>query len=369
MSKATLRPELDLMLRLSHPACTQEMAQSLLTDIPSTFDWTYFLERAIATHFAGYLLSHPDLSEKYFPTFVLQKLKAYQQRILMHSTLLREALLAFIAQLDTAQIPYALLKGWDLHFRHGISLKKRQISDIDILIAEKDLIAVDNLLQANGFQTKLHVYKSRWHERYQLQHTPLIAQKGIICFDIHICLFTSDEPFQIDKQLLNQVQICNTENQIIKVLDQDVSSLHFYLQLHKDFYYGPHFKPSLIIDFASYPFDHSTQNLAQKWNANKELSLIKHTFQEIQSFVFSSEYSKQYLYFLSGTPLPKKIKLIKKWRNFYRRTSPFWLRIPFAWYSLFPNKTYLRYYYGTGSYFNLWLKRLIKLLKPKLKNQ
>jgi hypothetical protein len=371
MSKAQLRPELLALLQLSAPRVSENEFEAILLSLPASFNWIYFLDRAIATHLAGYLLPYPEIAVKYYPTTVYQKIKSYQQRILLHSVQLREAILALAPQLDAAQIPYALLKGWDLHFRHGASLKQRQISDIDLLVAEKDLDRLDTLLQVNGYQTRKHVYKSLWHKKYQIQHTPLMAVKSKLCIDVHVCLFTSDEPYQIDisKIIDTSVSIQVQDKLSLKFIDKSAAAAHFLLQIHKDLYYGPHFKPALYHDWSKcYQEDYKTE-VTFEWNASKEAQKVIDSIENQKVFQFNNEFDKKYLVYLTGGAFSHLLRLQQKWRNFYRRTTPFWLRIPFTWYSIFPNKTYLRNYFGTGNYLNLWLKRLFKLVKPNLKNQ
>jgi hypothetical protein len=139
MSKQSLPKELETLLRLTKPKIDELSYETILKQITSSFNWTYFLERAIATNLAGYLLPYPVIGRQYFPPFIDDQIRGYQRKIQLHSSFLREAILEFVPQLDQAKIPYALLKGWDLHFRFGISLKERQISDIDLLIDAKDL--------------------------------------------------------------------------------------------------------------------------------------------------------------------------------------------------------------------------------------
>ena len=229
MSKAQLRPELLALLQLSAPSASEIEFEGILRSLPAAFNWNYFLERAIATNLAGYLMPYPELAEKHYPTQVYQKIKSYQQRILLHSTFLREAILALTPHLDAAQIPYALLKGWDLHFRHGISLKQRQISDIDLLIAEKDLDRLETLLQVNGYQTKRHVYKSGWHARWLPTHAPLFARKDQVLIDVHTKAFSSEHSISWELNL-SQIETFQIQDTSLSLLNQSRSEL--FLVLH-----------------------------------------------------------------------------------------------------------------------------------------
>ena len=219
MSSKQLQPELRSLLQLSTPSVSENEFEAILQSLPSSFNWPYFLERAIATNLAGYLLPYPELAEKYYPTQVYQKIKSYQQRILLHSVQLREAILALAPQLDAAEIQYALLKGWDLHFRHGVSLKQRQISDIDLLIAEKDLDRLETLLQVNGYQTKRHVYKSRWHARWLPTHAPLFTRKDQVLIDVHTKAFSSEHSISWELNL-SQIETFQIQDTSLSLLNQ-----------------------------------------------------------------------------------------------------------------------------------------------------
>ena len=361
MSKQSLPKELETLLRLTKPKIDELSYETILKQITSSFNWTYFLERAIATNLAGYLLPYPEIGRQYFPPFVDDQIRGYQRKIQLHSSFLREAILEFVPQLDRAKIPYALLKGWDLHFRFGISLKERQISDIDLLIDAKDLDQVQAFFEQLGYTTTRYVYKSKWHERYQKQHTPLQAQKGQIYFDVHVCLFTEDEPYQINinSLLLNRTLI---DNHQVFVLEKKAAAVHFYLQLFKDLYYGPHFKPSLLIENHFYSYLNGIDELASSWNALKEIKTIQRFIEQVDLYQDNTEFTNQFYAYLSGNALPYPTRVKQKIRNTIRRTTPNWLRIPLFWKSIFPDYSYLIYYFGQNSYLILWSKRFFKLL-------
>ena len=74
MSKAHLRPELLTLLQLSAPRVSENEFEAILRALPTSFNWSYFLERAIATKLAGFLLPYPALAQQYFPAFAFEKI-------------------------------------------------------------------------------------------------------------------------------------------------------------------------------------------------------------------------------------------------------------------------------------------------------
>lgn len=363
MSKATLRPELDLMLRLSHPACTQEMAQSLLADIPSTFDWTYFLERAIATNLAGYLLPYPELAEKYYPTQVYQKIKSYQQRILLHSLQLLEGVKILNVALKEQSIQHAFLKGCSQLIRKEASLKMRQVSDIDLLIDPKKQQEVSDLLKRLGATVKTFHYKSDWHAKQQIEHAPIQAVLFDLCIDVHIRLFRTDTEYHIDTQkLLKEVEYYPFENAMIPLLSKNAAQLFTVLHAHKHLFFGTTFKVGSINDINQIEWS-ELKILAQSWNANK-------TFREMEQFShtwFEGAYERTFLgetvlRFLSDRPLSlyeKAVFLKRRLINVNGRM----LHPMHLIFNLFPQKSYLNNYFGVGSYLPVWWRRTKNLFR------
>ena len=356
MSKAALGPELELLLKLSHPNCSLQAAQTLLEQIPAHFNWSYFLERAIATNLAGYLLPYPELAEKFFPAFVLQKIKAYQQRILLHSTLLREALLELSDYLTKADIAHAVLKGWDLHFRYGISLKKRQISDIDLLIDPSNLDQLEKILKQLGYTTKRHVYKSRWHEKWLPVHAPLLANKGAIMIDIHTKAMAREHALQWDFER-NQHEKIQDQNLQIPLLTRQNSELFLILHTLKHFESLHPLKAAQIQDLWNIDFELVTAPMDLKSKIGELQLFLKRT--EQFRLEVHNKYDNFFVHNLSGEKLPfllrcKRLLIRIKPKNGLGKS------LILTYYDLFPVKKYLQNRFGQGPYLLLNLKRLQK---------
>jgi len=137
MSKQSLPKELETLLRLTKPKIDELSYETILKQITSSFNWTYFLERAIATNLAGYLLPYPEIGRQYFPPFVDDQIRGYQRKIQLHSIRLIDLLKDVVELLESQKIAYAVLKGCAGLIEGKYDYKKRQVSDIDILIDPK----------------------------------------------------------------------------------------------------------------------------------------------------------------------------------------------------------------------------------------
>lgn len=363
MSKAQLRPELLALLQLSAPSASEIEFEAILRSLPAAFNWNYFLERAIATNLAGYLLPYPEIAEKYYPTHINHKIKSYQQRILLHSVQLLELVKTLHKALDEQLIDHAILKGCSLLIRKEANPKKRQVSDIDLLIdptKQKEVVA---LLERIGAHVKSFIYKSEWHQNQQLEHAPIQAVFMGLSLDIHTRLFRSDKSYEIStSQLLANVVYYDFEDQKIPLLADHQAQLFTILHAHKHLYYGNAFKVGSINDLFLLNW-HELKPHAEKWNAAQafeEMELFANTwFKQHYTHSFNG---KTALRFVSS----RKMTLVEKSIFLYRRltaTSRYILHPKQHFFNLFPTKTYLNHYFGKGVYLAVWWRRMKNLFR------
>ncbi|MEN9699763.1 MAG: putative nucleotidyltransferase [Bacteroidota bacterium] len=361
MSKAQLPNELVLLLKLTKPGIeAAEYELGLQTSAPP-FNWTYFLERAIATNLAGNLLPYPELAQKYFPPFVLEKVKNYQRQIQLHSSFLREAIFELVPLFDQQHIPYALLKGWDLHFRHGISLKTRQISDIDLLIEAKDLDQVQAFFEQLGYTTTRYVYKSKWHKRYLSKHAPLHIAKGVIAIDIHTRAFSQEHNLQLELHL-SERELHLVDNLPIALLDKDEAALFGLLHFAKHFKSGKTLKVGMLQDLHLY-FQLLDRQNSRAQPFESLLDQIKGLLVAIaqNQLNTSKRFDEVFLRHLTGSRPSRRGKRIDILNRLKPKTI-FVNSLVLAIFDLFPNKKYLEAHFGRGSYFKLWRLRFEKAL-------
>jgi len=363
MSKQSLPKELETLLRLTKPKIDELSYETILKQITSSFNWTYFLERAIATNLAGYLLPYPEIGRQYFPPFVDDQIRGYQRKIQLHSIRLIDLLKDVVELLDSQKIAYAVLKGCAGLIEGKYDYKKRQVSDIDILIdpqAQKKVIA---LLENEGFRVSSLIYKSQWHESKQNEHAPIQAQKNGLNLDIHIQLFRTNEGYQIaTTELLNNSVSIDFNEASYKILPPSAAALFTVLHIHKHLFYGSQMKVGGINDL--YPISlHPLKSLAKEWNAARQLEQIDFFWNTWLLEDYNSTFlGKTTLRFLKGRQMTFKEKLIFLKRRLFTNQKQNWdLRAQL--YNLFPRKSYLLHYFGKGPYLLIWLKRMRNLFR------
>lgn len=363
MSKAHLRTELLTLLQLSAPRVSENEFEAILRALPTSFNWSYFLERAIATNLAGYLLHNPELAEKYYPEFVYKKIKAYQQRILLHSIQLLDAVQLIHQALQEKQIKHAFLKGCSLLIKKEANIKKRQVSDIDLLIDPNQQKEVIFILQQLGADVKTMIYKSDWHQKQQIEHAPIQAVLFGLCIDVHIRLFGADTHYQISTfDLLKEVEYHSFENAMIPLLSKNAAQLFTILHAHKHLFSGHVFKVGSVNDLHAIKWDELSE-LVQSWNATKyfkEMELFTQTW-------FDGAYAdtflgKTVLRFLIDHPLSLSEKAIFLKRRLFN-VNGILLHPKHFIFNLFPSKIYLNTHFGAGNYLTVFCRRTKNLFR------
>ena len=363
MSSKQLQPELRSLLQLSTPSVSENEFEAILQSLPSSFNWPYFLERAIATNLAGYLLPYPELAEKYYQTQVYQKIKSYQQRILWHSLQLLEGVKILNDALNEQGLQHAFLKGCSLLIKKEAHIKSRQVSDIDLLIDPNQQKEVICMLQTLGATAKTFHYKSDWHAKQQIEHAPIQAVLFGLCIDVHIRLFRTDTNYHIDThELLKEVEYFPFENAMIPLLSKNAAQLFTILHAHKHLFFGTTFKVGSINDLYHIEWS-ELKILAQSWNANK-------TFREMEQFSqtwFEGAYARTFLgetvlRFLFDRPLSLSEKAIFLKRRLINVNGSI-MHPKHIIFNVFPQKTYLNTYFGAGSYLPVWWRRTKNLFR------
>ncbi|MDP4596858.1 MAG: nucleotidyltransferase family protein [Crocinitomicaceae bacterium] len=353
--------ELSTLFKLSNPNINQADWTQICIDIEATFDWVYFLEKAISSNLAGYLLPYPEIAEAYYPTLVINKIKAYQHKIQIHSVQLLDLVLLLHANLEKLELKHAFLKGCDTLIRGNEKLKQRQVSDIDILINESDINAFIQVLEQLGCNVWTSVQKSDWHEKNHIQHAPVQATLGNLKIDVHFHLFNSTTSYQISTAaLLNEVEKHSFQGQQLPLLPWKAAQLFCVLHVYKHLYYGSMFKVAAINDLYRIDFE-ALQELALIWNARK-------AFIEMDAF-WKTWLSKKYehtflgrtvLWFMTGRRRTLQEKFIFTGRRLPAHQKEFW-NIQHLYKTIFPDHAYLNQHFGGGPYLKSWFRRFKKL--------
>jgi hypothetical protein len=336
-----------------------------------------FLKQTVYSHLSGFV--YRNLS----PVKAAIDLKSWQQLELQYVQILRgnHQFLALHQQmvqlLESNNIPFAVLKGLDLLFRTYREEGIRHISDIDVLIAPKDLNKVKSIFIAVGAKIKEVPPASKFHERFESDHAPVQIIFNNLNIDLHISLFNTKMNLNFDiNELIQNREKITWKNEYTYCLSAKDSALFILLHLHKHLTYGNALKMSSFIDVQrtihelNYP-----ANKAQYSTAIQEkienvidcmvwLGLIKDNFLP-QRKKAPARYFFYLLFFLQ-TLQPTFIQTLRY--KFFPRLFLYsfsWKTLPLLFHEAFPSKRYLLYGAPNRSYLSAWIYRLKHFTRKK----
>jgi predicted nucleotidyltransferase len=361
--------EIQTMIFLSNPEKSTIEKENYIENLPKDFNWEFFEERTCKTNLTGFVLSNEASIINMIPIKILEVLKNYQNRILVHNLKLFDELRAIVTELESQKIKYAILKGWDVIVRGNSTIKQRQISDIDILIDPSDEKKALQVFEDNGFRLKQTPSKSNLHKKLNDSHAPIQGYKNGLSLDIHYSLFALNSGFKTNNhELLESVEIVNFKGLAIKLLDESSASLFAILHTYKHLFGDINYKVASLQDFYSYKVSNLNYK-AMTWHAlNAYVETIDLFGDYNKSHLKNTKLNKIFYEHITGRTIRNSIK-VKPFRNRLRVTIYSMFKQlktnPILIYGyIFPQKAYLNSF-GEGSYFNLWFRRFFRLFSNK----
>jgi len=164
-------------------------------------------------------------------TFMIQ-LESLQRNIALENMTLAAELINITKQFDKNKLPYLSIKGPALSQSLYQDVTTRQICDLDILVDEKDLIHVSNILIKQGYRTELPyaLLKNDGFLALDNDFTFLHHQKKIM-IELHWKLFPSRHHMPLDFEMLyHDHTFVTLQKHDVKVLSNENNLL--YLCLH-----------------------------------------------------------------------------------------------------------------------------------------
>ena len=330
--------------------------------IPERLNWRTFIQLCYSTHYAGIL---SDLIKAYdpneIPSEVFQQLKSYQLRVMTSN----ERLLHQYANLESLaneqQLTLYPLKGITLMPNLYERPYHRHISDIDVLIDNKDLSTWENLLKTDGFKLKRRYAKSRFHEQMNLKYDPLQAFKQHTVVDFHVSL---NSGFYHIALPLADLQGNQKNPHELHSVDQFIFvCLHAY----KHVYYGQlnvlHLLDIFMLNKLISTTDLFTR--CERFRCTKEvqaaidlsLYFFGDSFKQIphwQEALLKKE--------LMASHIPFGHQILFFHRKHFRIPVP-WNLIPtYLWFQVFPSAAYLHQSDGKANYVLNWWSRCVRLI-------
>jgi hypothetical protein len=383
MEFTDLSTEAKLIVLFSQLTVSQEFHQQLTTLSNEKINWDRFLAMAMRTQLAAIIYAYErKLPLDFFPTFVRIQLKEFQLKITAFNSILFHDYKQFqksCLEKDVLCIP---LKGVYLAdtLYHGESV--RQISDIDVLVDEKDRTKLFEILHELGWQVKLIFYKSKYHEQFKKSHTPFIAMNGRNTIDFHHELFDFDSLYKIPfldlKTRLREEEVFGLQTPSLSKEDQLV-----YLCLHAHKHWVQcNMKIASLVDIFCL-IQSMGQELDAKqiekycnyYQAEKEVNLVlglvkRMWFREQKSMLDSLVLNESdplldrfFSFALDEIPLGVldkiKLKVFNRFIFKTKRPENWKLRI----FDFFPSRAYLNRVTPKGSYAYRWFFRNFRWLK------
>jgi hypothetical protein len=196
--------EIELCLCCSRTHPNKSQLHRIRALVQQSLDWNYLLERA--TYHNVLPLIHRQLQQidaHTIPLAVLARIRDNFDRNFQHNLRLISELVKLSRLFETRSIPMLSFKGPILaQIAYG-NLALRQFIDLDILVAEADVIGASQLLLDRGYQSQFTLTDRQqtvyiglrneqwfWHEEKQ------------ICVDLHWSILPKHYSFTPDSQLL-----------------------------------------------------------------------------------------------------------------------------------------------------------------------
>ena len=127
----------------------------LLKHIEETDDWEALLNMAYHHALIPQLYTIFSRHRNLIPHNCLTQTEALNEEIIFENIKLGAELIQLTRILEKNALPYISIKGPALAQELYQDVTKRQISDLDILVSEHDLLAIANILLERGFQSSL----------------------------------------------------------------------------------------------------------------------------------------------------------------------------------------------------------------------
>ena len=353
---------LDVEARFLVGILCAHVRQESLPVIPERLNWQKFIQLCYATHYAGII---SDLIKAYepneIPSEVFPQLKSYQLRVLTSNERLLHQYASLVQIANEQQLTLYPLKGITLMPNLYERPYHRHISDIDVLIDNKDLLKWENVLKTQGFDIKRRHAKSRFHEQMNLKYDPLQAFKQQTVVDFHVSLNSGFH--HISLPIASLMENHETSHELHSVDQFIFVCLHAY----KHLYYGQLNVLHLMDIFLM----NKQISTAELWTRCERFRCTKEVQQALDlSLFFFGDSSKQIPKWqasvlqkeLMAIPFTFRVRQLFFYRK-HLRIPVSWKQLPsYLWFQVFPSAAYLRQSDGKSSYVANWWSRCVRLI-------
>jgi len=224
----------NLLLLASKLHPTEADKAEVVSLISQIRNWDLFSERCAGTHLAPIL--HKNLAEyqEQIPQKVLSFLSNSYNQVLVRNIRFYESFGAMLRKLNGAGIDCVPLKGIYLADTLYHDLGLRHLSDIDILIRSKDVDAMIQMMENDGWSVKKAELRSELeNEEFSPAHPYTFFQNGVTV-ELHTHLYNRNQGAKISEQelwiLTEKADFCGGT---IHQFSPEMLLQHLCLHLHK----------------------------------------------------------------------------------------------------------------------------------------
>lgn len=316
-----------------------------------------------------------DLDQTFVPEELLLRLKNFQLQVARQNAVLMHDFLSFSDALKKNGVNVIPFKGIYLSTAYYKKPSHRQMTDVDILIEERDIQKSLEIVQRKNWRVDYTIEKSRFHQKHYRTHEPYNFFNGRTIFDVHINLLSNYEGFHVDiHQVIERSSFKFMGSQKALTLDVHDTIIHSFIHLYKHII-ANQIKLNWFLDLELLLAEGQVEKkvLIQRvneYNCSKAFRSILHVLRSVFDYDHGVEIERPNSHDLLISKVVQnkiehsKISLLTKTRLFlYRRFSgnkPLSHHVRIFFFNIFPSRQYLTKSskFSSNSYWTAWWRRI-----------
>lgn len=224
----------ETLLSYSKTSLNENERARLEAALPAIENTELFVERAVACHLAP--LMHKALAsvEHSVPTKVTNAFASAYNQVLMRNVRMYQVFESILLDLNRANIDCVPLKGIYLAEAVYKDVGLRHLSDIDLLVHERDVNSVCELMRSNGWGVTVAEMRSEFEKNQFSPAHPYSFFKDGIVIELHVRLFNLNLGMQLNEEALwAHTREESLAKGLIRQLDTEMLLMYLCMHLHK----------------------------------------------------------------------------------------------------------------------------------------
>lgn len=224
----------DVLLNYSKIQLNDEERNFLKLALSQIKNHDLLLNRGLASHLGPLLHKTISSVNHSLPPKVVSTFASSYHQVLMRNIRIYEVFKEVLKHLNESSIDCIPLKGIYLAETVYQDLGLRHLSDIDLLVHERDAESVRLLMQANGWEVKHAELRSEFEQAQFTPAHPFSFLKAGVIIELHIRLFNLNQGLKISENTLwnhtHEEPFCDGK---IRQLSSEMLLVYLCMHLHK----------------------------------------------------------------------------------------------------------------------------------------